>query len=84
MLYFLDNFLNFTPILWLFYALRCPVRSKFDCDGWAAILILSSAHVVLLKVSLFSGDHSIILSRHMATLKKSQAWSTVIGVAPQK
>ena len=66
MLYFLDKFLNFTLVFWLFYA------SKFDCDGWAAILILSNAHVVLLKESVpfNSGDHFLILGRHKATLKK--------------
>ena len=50
---------------------------KFDCDGWAAILILSNIHVVLHKVSLFSGeqyftsgDHLLILGCQKATLEK--------------
>ena len=50
---------------------------KFDCDGWAAILILSNIHVVLHKVFLFSGeqyfmsgDHLLILGCQKATLEK--------------
>ena len=50
---------------------------KFDCDGWAAILILSNIHVVLHKVFLFSveqyfmsGNHLLILGCQKATLEK--------------
>ena len=38
-------------VLWLLSLVACT--SKFNCDSWAAILILSKAHVVLHKVSLF-------------------------------
>ena len=48
---------------------RAPPNS-IAMVGQPCILILSNAHVVFLKVSLFSGDHFIILGRHKATLKK--------------
>ena len=51
MLCFLDYLPNFTMVLWLLSLVACT--SKFNCDSWAAILILSKAHVVLHKVSLF-------------------------------
>ena len=87
MLYFPISFLISPWFSGYFTPWNVPCASKFDCDGWEAILILSNADVVLLKESVpfNSGDHFLILGRHKATLKKlSWAWSTVIGVAPQK
>ena len=74
MLCFLNNLPGFHPES--LEMSRAPPM-KFDCNGWAAILILSSLPVVLHKVSLFSGDryckpgdHFIILGCQKATLKK--------------
>ena len=37
---------------------------KVDCDGGAAILILSNIHVVLHKMTLFSGDQYFMPGDH--------------------
>ena len=57
MLCFLGNLPNLNLFLWVL-SLEMPRAppNKSGCDGWAAILILSNTHVVLHRVSLFSGD----------------------------
>ena len=73
MLCFLYNLHNFTLVLWVLSLelSRVPLP-KFDCDGSAAILILSNFYVVLHKIYFMPGDHFIIQGCEEATLKNAR------------